>query len=199
MDRREFLAMASVMGASTALAYAMAGMEPAKASTAVPGKKGGILKMQMIIKDMKDPRAWDWSEIANVMRQCNYYMIRYTTDFTFEGHLVESWEVSDDATEYTLHLRKGVKWSNGDDFNADDIVYNIERWCDKAAEGNSMAGRMGSLLDAATKKAIFPCFSDFPAVIVHRVFDIFGANMLKTPVTGPYVLISFKFGESAAV
>ena len=32
MDRREFLAMASVMGASTALAYSMAGMEPAKAA-----------------------------------------------------------------------------------------------------------------------------------------------------------------------
>ncbi|RWX62454.1 diguanylate cyclase, partial [Mesorhizobium sp. M2A.F.Ca.ET.039.01.1.1] len=53
MDRREFLAMASVMGASTALAYSMAGIEPAKAAAPLPGKKGGILKMQMIIKDMK--------------------------------------------------------------------------------------------------------------------------------------------------
>ena len=83
MDRREFLAMASAMGASTAFAYAMAGLPtPAEAATMEPGKKGGILKMQMIIKDMKDPRTWDWSEMANVLRQCNDYMIRYTQDLS---------------------------------------------------------------------------------------------------------------------
>lgn len=49
-----------------------------------------------------------------------------------EPALAESWESSKDLTEWTFYLRKGVKFHDGTDFNADAVVFNFERWWDKA-------------------------------------------------------------------
>lgn len=49
-----------------------------------------------------------------------------------EPALAEKWESSKDLKEWTFHLRKGVKFHDGTDFNADAVVFNFERWWDKA-------------------------------------------------------------------
>jgi len=42
-----------------------------------------------------------------------------------QPNIAKSWDVSDDATTYTFHLRENMKWSDGEPFNADDILFYI--------------------------------------------------------------------------
>ena len=50
-------------------------------------------------------------------------IIRYNTDGTYSPNVIKSYEYSDDYTVWTFHLREGMKWSDGDDFTADDITF----------------------------------------------------------------------------
>ncbi len=69
------------------------------------------------------------SQINGQLLMWNVYEpLFYVTDAgTLEPRLAESYEVADDNVTYTVHLRKGVKFHNGEEFKADDVVYSFER------------------------------------------------------------------------
>lgn len=54
-------------------------------------------------------------------------LTRWEMDFSgVKPNIAENWSVSDDATEYTFTLRKGMKWSDGAPFTADDVMFFVD-------------------------------------------------------------------------
>ncbi|SHG70709.1 peptide/nickel transport system substrate-binding protein [Cognatiyoonia sediminum] len=220
LSRREFLARTTALGLTSAAAYGLIGLD-APAHAGGHAQQGGTMRMQMEVRALKDIRATDWTQMAFVYAGWLEYLVEYNSDGSFNPMLLESWDVNDDATVYTLKLRQGVKWNNGDDFTADDVARVITDWCDKSAEGNSMAGRFAVLIDPATEKAIdgaiqvvdthtvqlnLPAsditliagMADYPAAIYHSGFD--GENPLNDQVgTGPYLSESHEVGVKSVL
>lgn len=219
MDRREFLSRMTAVGVGVTAAYGMIGL-PAPALAQEAPQQGGTLRVGMFVRQMKDPRTFDWPEMANFCRGWLEYLVDYHPDGTFTGVLLDNWEINDDATQYILNVRQGVTWNNGDPFTAEDVARNISGWCDSTMEGNSMASRFEALIDSTTGKArdgaievvddhtvhlnlgapditLIASMSDYPAAIVHSSMT---GNPLDNPIgTGPYIPESYDVGDRAVL
>ena len=51
--------------------------------------------------------------------------------------LAESYEVSEDGMVYTIKLRQGVKFHNGEEMTADDVVASMNRWLEVSAKATT--------------------------------------------------------------
>jgi peptide/nickel transport system substrate-binding protein len=218
LSRREFLTRATSLGVTAAAAYGLIGAAmpaPARAQAA----EGGTIRIQSDVRPLKDPRTYDWPQMSNFSRGWLEYLVEYQRDGSVAPMLLESWEISDDATAYTLNLRPGVTWSDGTPLTAEDVAFNIARWCETAVEGNSMAARMAALIDPETGTAregaitvvddttvalalgnpditLIAGFSDYPAAIVPQDFD---GDPMNSKGTGPYRPESLDVGVQSSM
>ncbi|HUZ63587.1 MAG TPA: ABC transporter substrate-binding protein [Acetobacteraceae bacterium] len=149
INRREFLRYAVLVGMAAPAAYAFVG-EPlgtgiiGSAAAAMPG--GGTLRLGTQVKSLKDPATYSWGGYdANVTRQvCEYLTLTDENNVT-HPYLLEKWEASSDLKTWTLSVRKNVKWHNGQDFTADDVLWNLKRLADPAV-GSSFIGLIKDFL-----------------------------------------------------
>ncbi|MBK0332534.1 ABC transporter substrate-binding protein [Brachybacterium sp. MASK1Z-5] len=73
---------------------------------------------------------------ANVWQQLTDKLVHTDEKGTITPWIAESWDVASDSTEFTLHLKDGVTFSDGTALDADAVVANLDVW----AKGRPDAG-----------------------------------------------------------
>jgi peptide/nickel transport system substrate-binding protein len=147
------------------------------------------------------------------------YQLMYDTltldaaeDFSPQPGLAERWENSPDGKTWTFHIRKGVKWSDGQDLTARDVVYSFQR----SIDGETENGQYGSYVTLLTKvtatddsTVVFETSEPSPSMLRMKVpilpehiwKDIDGKAVAtfandKTPVgSGPFQLTEARTGQ----
>jgi peptide/nickel transport system substrate-binding protein len=128
--------------------------------------------------------------------------------------IAESWEQNDDASQFTLHLKKGVTFSDGTPLDASAVVANLDIWyAGRRNEGINPIGLFpktysrAEAVDATTVKVFFkaPTLGFIPTLGYHGSILISPktiaqpaaqqADLAKTSGSGPYRVDSWKEGD----
>ncbi len=64
---------------------------------------------------------------AHILRDLYEGLVVYDEAANIIPGAAESWDISDDGTVYTFHLREDASWSNGDPVTAEDFVFSLRR------------------------------------------------------------------------
>src|SRR5579875_2161620 len=113
-------------------------------SSGTPKQGGTITFGRSGDADSLDPQhtiaAISWQTFTNIYDP----LVGLNMQVEPEGILAEKWEISTDGTQYTFHLRQGIKFHDGTDFNADAVKFTFDRLINPATNSPN-ADNVGSL------------------------------------------------------
>jgi len=215
IGRRQFLRTAAFLGVSVASAQTflsgtpLGGVAPAPALAQEP-KAGGSVRFACQIQEITDPALYNWIEASDLSRNSVEYLTYTDADNITHPYLAESWMPSDDLKVWTFKLVPGIKWSNGDAFGADDVIFNINRWMDPNSKSSNRSAlealeKVEKVSDTEIKLTLTrpvlqspESFYRYTMGIVHRDFDKNGSNWPKSPIgTGPFEMTEYAVGKIA--
>ena len=156
IDRREFLRHGSVLGLGLpllsslagALGYAGLGAPAARAAAA-----GGTIRCATSLPaGAIDPVTVDDNGGLMMLIQTGEFLSVSGPDLRLKPVLAESWKPNQDGTVWTFKIRKGVKFHNGKEMTADDVVASIDRLANPKNSSNALSAFKGTLSQGATQK-----------------------------------------------
>jgi peptide/nickel transport system substrate-binding protein len=233
MSRRQFMRYSTLLGMSVGAAgtflAACGGAEGGEGAAPKQteggkadlskAKRGGTYRIGSEIIEVDHPHRLSWVQSSNVLRQVNEYLTITDSENVTHPYLLEKWEVNDGADVWTLHLRQGIKWTDGKDLTTDDVYWNFQSWFDPEV-GSSVLGLLGPYLDLngvekvdkytirlnlkAPQIAVPEHLYHYPAQILQQGYeppDLKKGESLaaRTIGTGPFIMKEFKVGGGAHV
>ena len=126
VSRREFMGRAAALGASSLAISTMLASADARADETP--KKGGVLRLGLgggSTTDSIDVTSYNNSVMIDTGHGLFDGIVEWGQDGRPHPDLAESWEPKDGAKDWIFNLRKGIKFSNGQEFTADDAIYSL--------------------------------------------------------------------------
>ncbi|GAB1478675.1 hypothetical protein MASR2M74_12230 [Paracoccaceae bacterium] len=137
-------------------------------------------------------------------------MVSQAADLSYHPWLAESWEEAEDGMTWVFHLKPGVKFHNGEPFNAQTVKAWLELF--KGSENAYMAEAIANveIVDDLTVKFVmsrpepnllYNFSSSYMGVVEPKSYAELGDNYGVTEVygTGPFKLESFAVGQETVL
>ncbi|RKF14906.1 ABC transporter substrate-binding protein [Roseovarius spongiae] len=201
-DRRGFLKTTAVAAAASALPLGGAMAEP---------KRGGHLRVAKghgQTTDTLDPGQWENGYMIALSFGVHGRLTEVAQDGSVQPELAESWEASDDASEWRFKLRKGVTFHSGKPVTVEDVVASINhhRGEDSTSAAGPIVAPIQELTTEGDDTVIFKLDggnADFPFILTDYHLAICpakeggGIDWKSGDGCGAYVLKDFNAGVSS--
>ncbi|MBO1002843.1 ABC transporter substrate-binding protein [Pseudogracilibacillus auburnensis] len=95
-------------------------------------QKGGTLTgaMHTAPTGQFNPLFYEEAYEANILDFTHEALFAQNNDLEFEPSIAKEWEVNDDHTELVVKMEEGIKWHDGEDLTAHDVVFTYQSIAD---------------------------------------------------------------------
>lgn len=200
--------MKRILALVMALVLALSALSGCSGKDPAPSGNAGAAKDSVNIAIYQDIKTLDphnsGMTIDKVVYQNVFDCLLNLYEGTYEKVLVDDYTISEDGTEYTFTLKKGVKFHNGEELKASDVVFTMAR-----AETSTNLANYTACIDTVTAtddytvvfkltKPYVPFLMSVAAFvpIMNEKATTEAENINYSPVgTGPYKFVEYAAGQ----